>query len=131
MFFTWGHPEDPHMFECLHTFRCSHAFGCLQYPLCSNTPVCPQCFPVHLHVSGGYMHVIGGCRGPPSVWTVPMCLDAYPCVQHLPHIYMLPCMSVFSRGYCMHYGGTSHMLGAGGGFSTSVRLLVSVRTSIG
>ena len=28
-----------------------------------------------------------------------------------PHIYMLLCISVCSRGYCMHYGKTSHMLG--------------------
>ena len=42
--------------------------------------------------------MIGGCRGL-SYLDTPMCLDASSCVQHSPHIHMLPCMSVCSRGY--------------------------------
>ena len=111
---------------CLDTSMCSDT---PMLPICSNTPICPQCSPVDLHVLGvsschwgmqgalllfGHLHVFG---------CLPMC-PTPPC------IYMVPCMSVCSRGYCMCYGGTSHMLG-GWGFSTSVRLFMSVSTSMG
>ena len=106
-----------------------HMFGHPQCPICSNTPICPQCSPAHLYVLGvstcnrgcgailmfGHPHVFG---------CLPMC-PTPPC------IYMLPCMSVCSRGYCMHYGGNIPYVGGLGAFSTTVRLLVPVSTSIG
>ena len=58
--------------------------------------------------------MIGECGGPSSVWTPHMCLDAFPCVQH-PHTFICsPCMSVCSRGYCMHYGGNIPYVGGWG-----------------
>ena len=92
-------------------------------PYAANVPLCMCMF-------WGYLHVLGGCRGPSCVDTA-MCLDASPCVQHPTCIYMLPYMSVCSRGHCMCYGGNIPYVENWGGFSTSVRLLVSVSISIG
>ena len=77
----------------------------------------------------GYLHVIGGCGGPHSVWT-PMCLDASPYVQHPPAFICFPASLYVLLVIACIMGETSNKLGAGG-FSTSVRLLVSVSTSIG
>ena len=65
-----------------------------------------------------------------SCWT-PSCDLMPPQVSSTPMHYMLPCMSVCSRGYCMCYGGNIPYVRGLGGFSTSVRLLVSFSTSIG
>ena len=89
----------------------------LDAPICSNTAICPQCSPVHLHVLG-VSACDWGMQGallfgnPPCVWMPPH-------VSNIPCIYMLSCMSVCSRGYCMCYGG--NILNVGG-LGTSAHL---------
>ena len=100
---------------------------CLDTPICSDMPPiwmlpCPHMFkhspyvpnaPLCICMFWGVSACDWGCGvlllfGHPHVFG---CLPMCPTPQH---IYMLPCMSVCSRGYCMCYGETSHMLGAGG-----------------
>ena len=98
MFYTWRLSDAPISLDA----------PCIQIPpeapICSNTPICPQCSLVHLHVLG-VSACDWGMWGALLFGHTPMCLDASQCVQHPPHIYMLSCMSVCSRVYCIHYGG--------------------------
>ena len=126
MFYTWEASRHPHTLRWLPNIWMPQTPQCPPYvqtpPYVPNAPLCICMF-------WGYLHVIGGCWGPP-IWTNPSvgCLPI--CPTHL-HIYMLPCMCVCSRVIACIMGETSHMLGGWGHFSTSVRLLVSVSTSIG
>ena len=69
-------------------------------------------------------------RCPTYVQMPPVCLDIALTFGHIlyvqtpPHVPMLPCASACSRGYL-------DVIGALGSISTSVRLLLSVSTSIG
>ena len=115
MFYTW------------EASRCPHTFGYpLTPPICLNTPMSPM-LPCASACSGGTCMLLGDVG--PSCLDTPMCLDACSCVQH-PHAFICSPACLYCRVIACTMGGTFHMLGAGG-FSTSVRLLVSVSTSIG
>ena len=87
MFHTWGVSVCPHMFGCpLHICTA---------PICLDAPM-PPYVQTPLYVpnalcasvcSRGYVHMIGGCRGPPYVWTPP-CVWMPPHVSNTPmHLY--------------------------------------------
>ena len=109
-----------------HTFGHPICFDAPMPPICSNNPICPQCSPMHLHVLGVSACHLGMWGS--SCFDNPHGFGCFPVCPTPPYNYMLPCMSVYSRGYCIYYGGNIPYVG---GFSTSVRLLVSVSTSTG
>ena len=95
-----------------------HAF--VWPPVCSDTTSDICMFPVLPYASTcsrGYLHVIGGCRGPPSVWTSPMCFGCLGHVSFIPHsICDAPCMYyVLGVISALCYGGNNpcHVGGQG------------------
>ena len=117
-----------------HTWGASiHPLYIWMLPVCSDPPyvqtplVCPKCSPVYLYVLGVSI-CDRGCRGH-LMFGHPHVFDTSPCVQH-PQTFICSAACLCSRGYCTCYGDFPYV-GVLGGFSTSVRLLVSVNTSIG
>ena len=120
----------PPLYDTLHTFGCT--------PICSDAPWYPhmfqhphmsQWFPCASVCSWGYLHVIGGCEalhlfGHPHVFgCLPMCPNT-PTHLYAPlHVYVLGVIACTMGEHPICWGL--------GGLSTSVRLLVSVSTSIG
>ena len=114
IFYTWVVSECPPVCSDTPIYLDSPcAFGHPLMPLyVQTTPICPQCSPVHLHVLGvsacDWEMWGSSCLDSPHVFRyLPMCATS-------PHNYILLCMPVCSRGYCMCYGGTSEMLGGWG-----------------
>ena len=114
MFHTLGasvcpiHLNTPMCSDVPHMFRCPHMF---KHPHMSSMLPCASAY------SGRYLHVIGRCGGPPSVWT-PHMFGCLPMCPTPPCICMLPCMSVCSRGYLHVLWGKHPMCWGSGGIST-------------
>ena len=92
-------------------------------PICSDTPDNLHVFKHPPYVPNASLHIcmfwgVSACDW--GMWGLSFCLETphvFGCLPMCPtpsHNYMLPCMSVCSRGHCMYWGETSHMLGAGG-----------------
>ena len=105
--------------RCPHMLRCSIH---LDTPMHSDAPQCPHMFKWPLYVPNaplcicmfwGYLHVIWGCRGS-SCLDNPHVFGCFHMCLTPPHNYMLLCMSVCSRGHCMHYGGNIPYVGGWG-----------------
>ena len=96
--------------------------------ICSNTPHMSSMLLCASACSGGYLHVIGGCRGPP-VWTPP-CVWMPPQVSNTLHTFVCFPACLCSWGYLHVLWGKNPICWGSGGISTSVRLLVSVSTSL-
>ena len=60
----------------------------LDAPICLSTPICPQCSHVHLYVLG-----VSACDR--EMQGAILMFGHLPMCPTPPHIYMLPCMSMF------------------------------------
>ena len=126
MFYIWGASRCPPYVWMPNMFGCPNT---LTLPICSNTPYVPNA-PLCICMLWGVSACDWGMWGPSFCLDTPMCLDASPCVQDLHNFYMLPCMSMF-KGLLHALWGKHPIYWGTGGFSTYVRLLVSISTSFG
>ena len=102
MFLTWGHLDAPIQSDAPICLDILHMFGQPLTPHMFTPPMSPM-LPCASACSGGYLHVIGGCRDPPSVWTPCHVFGCLPMWPTPPHICMFSCM-------CVCYGGYLHVL---------------------
>ena len=112
MFYILGASRCPPI--CLDApcmFRHPHAFGC---PICSNNPPYVPNAPLCICMFWGYLHVIGGCGQSSFCLDSPHVFGCLPVCPTPSHSYMLPCMSVYSRGNCICYRGYSPYVGGSG-----------------
>ena len=113
-------------------FRCLHVFGCSNTPICSNNPHMAPMLPVHLHELGvsasaydwGMLGSSFSLDNPPCVWMPPHVSNTSMILYAPLHVYVLGLIACAMGEHPICWG-------LKGGFSTSVRLLVSIRTSIG
>ena len=111
-------------------FVCSHMFVCPQHPHMFKHPYMSPCSPVYLYVLRGIC-IWYGDPGALHLLDTPRGEVVPPQVSNTPTNYMLPCMSICSRGYLHVLWGKLSLCWGLGDISTSVRLLESVSTSIG
>ena len=130
MFYIWGHPDAAICSDAHHMFGCPCIWIPLDTPICSNTPCISPMLPCASACSGRYLHVIGGCRGLSFSLETPICLDFSPCVQHC-HAFIWSPTCLYVLGVIACTMGEHPICWGLWGFGTSVRLLVSVSTSIG
>ena len=92
MFLHLGGFHTPPMFICPLNFWMPPYIQTPPY-----VPNAPQCICIFIGVSA----CDRGCMGPSIYLDTFICLDASPYVKHPPHICLLHCTSVCSRGICM------------------------------